>query len=202
MAKFIQPYFEIMSKSCSLFTIETAGRVCYQSKPRGQERKFAKMLLDRGHESVLEHSSITVFFTVDRGFSHEIVRHRLASFSQESTRYCLYGDKEDIEFIVPSTLYQFSDGARDAWEEAMIQAERFYLKMIDEGARPEQARAVLPNSLKTNIVVTANAREWRHIFKMRTAKAAHPDMRAVMIPLLDEFRKEIPVLFDNVEEAV
>lgn len=153
--------------------------------------KFIRMLLKRGHESVLEHSMLTVRFITNRGVSHELVRHRLAAFSQESTRYVSSMNGlvvirpvwcEDLDCNNPSL-------ASRTWGAAMLMAENTYLELLAEGWRPEQAREVLPNSTKTEIVVTANAREWRHIFKLRTAPAAHPEMRRIMIPLLEELKQ-------------
>ena len=183
-----------------LSTIEHAGRTCYQSKMSEDPEAFIRMLIKRGHESVLEHASMTVKFIVDRGVSHELVRHRLASFSQESTRYCRYEDH--VQFIIPPWI-GIKQGEHDAskfvnithrlpendnaWLRSMALAEiayQDYLKYYKWS--PQQARSVLPNSLKTEIVVTANMREWRHILKLRCDKAAHPQMREVMLPLLYE----------------
>jgi thymidylate synthase (FAD) len=195
----------------ALRCIERAGRTCYLSEETNhygypgyteeKTRKFVKMLIERGHESVLEHARATVRIICDRGVTHELVRHRLASYSQESTRYCNYsGDKfgNEVKFI---DLRHFlaNPEARKLWETAMQQAETNYLELINQhGVPPQFARAVLPNSLKTEIVTTANLREWRHIFRLRTAKAAHPQMREVMQPLLEDFQKIFPVIFDDI----
>lgn len=193
--------------------IERIGRVCYKSEDKITEdgesaRKFVKMLIDRGHEAMIEHSSLSVKFIVDRGVSHELVRHRIASFAQESTRYCNYSkDKFDngVTFIKPfffegdaygedtmSDSYMF-------WEEAMKNAERSYLNLLKIGKSPQEARSVLPNSTKTEIAITANYREWRNFFKLRTTKAAHPQMREVTIPLLAELKEKLPIIFDDIE---
>lgn len=179
--------------------IEAAGRTCYKSMSKGDPRSFARMVLKRGHESVIEHASITVRFIVDRGVSHEIVRHRLASYSQESTRYCNYSqDRFGNEITVISIARHMTPGQYAVWCEAMRAAERYYMRLLELGVTPEIARSVAPNSTKTEVVMTANIREWRHFFKLRTAETAHPQMREVARPLLAEFRKCVPVLFDDV----
>ena len=177
--------------------IEKAGRTCYKSEDRITEESataFVRMLIERGHESVLEHESITVRFVCDRGVSHEIVRHRIASFSQESQRYVRYNG--DIEFINPRMP---NAKAHEAWQELCERAEETYKELLSYGVQPQQARAVLPNSTKTEIVMTANLREWRHFLKLRTAKAAHPQMRELTVPLLHELQERIPVVFDDIQ---
>ena len=213
--KLIKPSFEILSKidrNEILTSIELAGRTCYKSEDKITEdsaSKFVEMIINRGHLSVIEHKSISVKFICDRGVSHELVRHRIASFSQESTRYCNYGKDEHIQFIIPSwldlqesiidleylnTLGPTNKGIR--WILSMYQAEDNYLYLLNiEHWSPQQARAVLPNSLKTEIVVTANLREWKEIFKQRCSSAAHPQMRELMIPLQEEFHKVLPEIF-------
>lgn len=206
--KLIKPSYKIISRpSNPLGLIEEAGRTCYKSEDRITEDscvEFCKKIIKRGHLSVIEHVSMTVKFVVDRGVSHEIVRHRLASYSQESTRYCNYEDK--ITFIIPPWenirpgVYRSRNNylyIQSTWFFSMVNVEASYLRMISEGKTPQQARSVLPNSTKTELVVTANFREWRHIFKLRCASAAHPQMREVMIPLRDEVRKMVPVIFDE-----
>ena len=198
--------------------IERIGRVCYKSEGKitqdGESaRKFVKMLIDRGHEAMLEHSSLSVKFTVDRGVSHEIVRHRIASFAQESTRYVNYSlDKfgSEVNYIdleggirLDNKMKEM-DGETVAailaqWREAMTQAEAHYMKMLELGATPQIARSVLPNSTKTELTVTANYREWRNFFKLRTEKTAHPQMREVTIPLLNELKAKLPVIFEDIE---
>jgi len=220
--KIIKPYFEILSKIDGLEmiqNIERAGRTCYKSEDNitnDSAEKFIKMLIDRGHESVLEHEKISVLFVCDRGVSHEIVRHRLASFSQESTRYCNYSkDKFEnkITFIQPlwisdeqielvknlnEKVYRKIENTTFAWYASILQSTQAYKALIKYGWQPQQARSVLPNSLKTEIVVTANIREWRTIFKQRTAAAAHPQMRELMCPLLDELKRIVPVVFNDI----
>lgn len=211
--KLIQPSFEILSNidgEIMLKNIELAGRTCYKSEERITDesaKEFIKMLINKGHESVLEHEKITVKFVCDRGVSHEIVRHRIASFSQESTRYCNYSkDKFDnqLTFIIPSWIELHTeiecgqDNPTATWYDCMLQAELAYNNLINEGWQPQQARSVLPNSLKTEIVVTANIREWRTIFKQRTSKSAHPQMRQLMCPLLEKLKFIVPVVFDDI----
>lgn len=187
-----------------LKTIEQIGRVCYKSEDLITEDsmiKFVKMLLARGHEAVLEHYSFTVKFIVDRGVSHEIVRHRMASYCQESTRYCNYSKNKfgnEITVIKPCFFNEGTDLFRD-WKSAMRMSESHYFELLEQGATPQEARSVLPNSLKTEVVMTANIREWRHFFKLRTSPAAHPQMREVAIPLLKECQEKIPALFDDIE---
>lgn len=186
--------------------IERIGRVCYKSEGKitddGESaRKFVEMIIDRGHEAMIEHSSLSVKFIVDRGVSHELVRHRIASFAQESTRYCNYSkDKFDngITFIQPCFWEVGSDAYID-WKSAMSIAESHYLDLISKGATPQEARSVLPNSTKTEITITANYREWRNFFKLRTAQAAHPQMREVTIPFLKELKEKLPIIFDDIK---
>jgi thymidylate synthase (FAD) len=220
--KIIKPYYEIRSdieENQILKNIERAGRTCYKSEESITDisaPKFIKMLIDKGHESVLEHEKVTVLFVCDRGVSHEIVRHRIASFSQESTRYCNYSkDKfkseitfiqplwisdEQIEFVRKLNERNFTqvEEITKEWYYSMLQSEQAYNSLIRLGWQPQQARSVLPNSLKTEIVVTANLREWRTIFKQRTSPAAHPQMRELMCPLLDHFKVLIPVVFADI----
>lgn len=186
--------------------IEKIGRVCYKSEERITEdgvsaKKFVKMLIERNHEAMLEHSSLAIKFIVDRGVSHELVRHRIASFAQESTRYCNYSkDKFGKEITVIRPCF-FEKGTDEevSWSDAMAYAEDMYFKLLDLGATPQEARSVLPNSTKTEIIITANYREWRNFFKLRTAKAAHPQMREVTIPLLKELQCRLPIIFDDIE---
>lgn len=185
--------------------IERIGRVCYKSEDKITEggesaKKFVKMIIDRGHEAMIEHSSLSVKFIVDRGVSHELVRHRIASFAQESTRYCNYSkDKfgKEIAVIEPCFFSPLSD-TYTFWKKAMEDAESHYFSLLDGGAAPQEARSVLPNSTKTEITITANYREWRNFFKLRTAQAAHPQMREVTIPLLKELKEKLPIIFDDI----
>lgn len=187
--------------------IEQAGRVCYKSEDKitdGSAEKFVANILKRGHEAVLEHQSITVKFICDRGVSHEIVRHRLAAYCQESTRYCNYskdGFGNEITVIEPCFL-KHDTPQWAAWESAMKNAEFSYFRMLEFGCTPQEARSVLPNSLKTEVIMTADIREWRHFFKLRCSPAAHPQMREVAIKLLRKFQAQIPILFDDIEVEV
>lgn len=204
----IKPYTQIykdFNGQKVLQKIEAAARTCYKSEGKIQEGSAAKMvasLIKSGHEAMLEHASVTVKFVVDRGISHELVRHRLASFAQESTRYCNYSKDDfgsEITFIIPEYLEYKSEGW-NIWKESMKQAEDAYFKMLDFGLSPQQARAVLPNSLKTEVVMTANLREWRHFFKLRalgTTGKPHPQMLEVAVPLLEDMKNLIPVVFDD-----
>ena len=198
--------------------IEKIGRVCYKSEGNITEdgesaKKFVKMLITRGHEAMIEHSSLSVKFTVDRGVSHELVRHRIASFAQESTRYVNYSlDKFGNEInVIDINNGIYLDGKMknmdadtiatiiDEWYKAMEDAEKHYMKMMELGATPQIARSVLPNSTKTEITITANYREWRNFFKLRIPLTAHPQMREVVIPLLKDLTENIPIVFDDIE---
>lgn len=204
----IKPYTQIYKDFDGqkvLQKIEAAARTCYKSEGKIQEGSAAKLvagLIKSGHEAMLEHASVTVKFVVDRGISHELVRYRLASFAQESTRYCNYSKDDfgsEITFIIPEYLEYKSEGW-NIWKESMKQAEDAYFKMLDFGLSPQQARAVLPNSLKTEVVMTANLREWRHFFKLRalgTTGKPHPQMLEVAVPLLEDMKNLIPVVFDD-----
>ncbi len=210
--KIINPYFIIESEVDGnevLKHIEKAGRTCYKSEEKITDesaRKFVKSIIKRGHESVIEHFSVTVRIICDRGVSHEIVRHRLASYSQESTRYCNYSQDKfcgEITYIEPCFWDVNDDNDKkkyEVWKSVMELTEAKYMELLELGATPEEARSILPNSLKTEIVVTMNLREWRHFFKLRTAKPAHPQMREIAKPLLAKFRELIPVAFDDIQE--
>jgi len=221
--KIINQYYEILfNPDCSKL-IEQVGRIAYKSEDKitlDSAPKFISMINSKNHGAVLEHSILSVKFITDRGVSHELVRHRLASFCQESTRYCNYSkDKFDGEltFIrpvwitdmgilgvwhndIPYPIYLKTND--ELWMKEMKTCENMYLDMLKNEWTPQQARAVLPNSLKTEIVVTANYREWQHIFNLRAiSKAAHPQMRGLMIPLYEEMRTKLPHVFNlgNVE---
>jgi thymidylate synthase (FAD) len=218
----VKPSYRILDvPSKPLLSLTEYGKTCYQSEratdPESAAR-FVEKLIQNGHHSVLEHEKMTVKFIVDRGVTHELVRHRLASYSQESTRYCKYNDH--VAFIIPPWL-SIQPGTYDEktikyleekanglgvcqdfiWLNAMFAAEVSYLLFLEMKWSPQQARSVLPNSLKTEIVMTANLREWRHVFQLRAAGAAgrpHPQMLEVMVPLLKEAKTVIPVLFDDI----
>lgn len=202
--KVIEPSFEIVAiTDPELLLIERAGRVCYRSDDRiepGSAERFTRLVIGRHHESVIEHGSMSVLFTFDRGVSHEMVRHRHTSPSQESTRFCNYSKgKFDGElYMVNPVFFVARPEMLEVWLCAMTYAEECYMELLRLGAKPEEARTVLPNSLATTMVVTANYREWRHMFRERTARAAHPQMRQVMCQLLEEARQRVPVVFDDV----
>lgn len=239
MAKFIRPSFKILtdvSNSVKIYKhLELCGRVCYKSEPAITDDsyiKFLEKIIHRGHESILEHFSISVNFIVDRGLTHELVRHRLCSFSQESTRYCNYSDEKfgsELTFIIPSKWLGVPNSSWTEWEESLsyldqvangesittpiiddvdksvsafysqcVAAEETYLELLKLENSPQVARGVLPNCLKTEINVTANIREWRHIFKLRTSKDAHPDIVYIMKKLLVNLKSSsigLPLLF-------
>ena len=203
--KLIAPSFELLDKPNGaemLQKLGLAGRVCYKSEERitpDSAAGFVGRILQSGHESVLEHEKLTVRLICDRGVTHELVRHRIASYSQESTRYCNYSkDKFQRELTFIRPFFWESEPEKFAvWKKAMEHAEEAYLTLVDLGASPQEARSVLPNSLKTEIVVTMDLREWRHFFRLRTAPAAHPQMRELACPLLAAFREAVPGVFDD-----
>lgn len=208
--KIIKPSVEILSPidgEAILKMLEAVGRTCYKSEDKIQEgsaERFIAGIVKRGHEAVIEHYNITVKFICDRGVTHEIVRHRLASYCQESTRYCNYSSDRfgtEITVIKPCYLDEGTEGYR-MWAGLCSLAEAYYFDLLNYGCTPQEARAVLPNSLKTELVMTANIREFRHFFKLRCSKAAHPQMREVALMLLKEFKERIPVLFDDIDEGM
>lgn len=184
-----------------LKNLERYARVCYKSEEKisldlTSATKLIRHIIEIGHESVLEHEKATVRIICDRGVSHEIVRHRIASYSQESTRYCNY-NKKGVTFIKP-LFFQEGSSKYNLWLSAMQYCEDVYNLLICQGASPQEARSVLPNSLKTEIVITFNMREWRHFFRLRCSPKAHPQMREITIPLLKEFQRRIPIIFDDI----
>ena len=228
----IQAKAEILDKGDPkeiIHRINVAGRICYKSEAKDEEaeKQFVRNLVARGHEAMLEHASMTVRFTVDRGVSHELVRHRVASFAQESTRYCNYSQEkfgEEITVIEPCFFKDISENVREGirerllvwfpdewdskkrqyveWIRACKAAETGYFRLLKEGATPEEARSVLPNSLKTEVIMTANLREWRHFFKLRAAGETgkpHPQMLEVVVPLLKECREWLPEVFGDIQ---
>lgn len=203
--KIIEQSHEIISLPKELLkTLEKAGRTCYKSEDKITTESavdFVKMLINRRHHAMIEFGDIIIKFITNRGVTHELVRHRLCSFAQESTRYVNYASN-DIQFIQPVWHDKFEKNdqfiAYDIWEKSMLHSEETYKDLIRYGWPAQQAREVLPNSLKTEIVVKANIREWRHIFILRTAKTAHPQMRALMIPCLKELKIKLPVVFDDI----
>jgi len=184
--------------------LERYSRVCYKSEGRMSAEgnpDFLKDKLSLGHESILEHEKVTVMFIIDRGISHEIVRHRIAAYSQESTRYCNYSKDKFGHEIVVIEPYFFTNRniAYNYWKNACLTAESSYMDMLNAGCSAQEARSVLPNSLKTEIVVTYNMREWRHFFKLRCDQAAHPQMRQVAIPLLLLFKEKLGAIFSDIQ---
>lgn len=207
--KIIEPSFrwldgKIPDGAAILRRIATAGRVCYQSEPVTDDEVFVRTLIERGHESVLEHAIISVRIICDRGVTHELVRHRIASYSQESTRYCNYAKNKfgnELTFIRPPWVDLDAEwpSMSHEWVKKVLEAENTYVHMINHGWTPEQARTILPNSLKAEIVVTMNVREWRHFFRLRCAPAAHPQMRQIANMMLSGFKDVLPVIFDDLE---
>lgn len=183
--------------------LERYARVCYKSEgqmpPQG-DPGFLKRILKSGHESIVEHEKVTVMFIIDRGVSHEMVRHRVgAAYSQESTRYCRYSHSKfgsEITVIEPF-FFMEDEAAYRLWHESCSLAEKNYMALLELGRSAQEARSILPNSLKTEIVVTYNIREWRHFFRLRCDAAAHPQMRQVSIPLLLHFQMHLPMLFED-----
>jgi len=234
--RLIVPYYQIITELNGidiLLNLERIGRTAYKSegliRPGSAERFIRKIVHELKHESVIEHESFSVKFICDRGVSHELVRHRLASYTQESTRYCNYGKNKfgnQITFIIPAWFSRgdalrliekqgispldnksaFDKIATDSymWATMMQQAENGYFilgAVPGPNWTPEKARSILPNSLKTEITMTANLREWRHFFKLRTHQAAHPQMRELAVPLLNELKEKVPVIFEDIKPA-
>ena len=205
--KIVEPSFEILDEingSKMIKNIEKYGRVCYKSEANITEdsaQRFVANIIKSGHESVIEHEKVSVRIICDRGVTHEIVRHRIASYSQESTRYCNYCNEKfgkELTVIKPVFCEEVSE-EYNIWLESMQKMENAYNLLIEKGVKPQEARSILPNSLKTEIIVTMNLREWRHFFKLRTSVKAHPQMREVACAILDEFKNRIPVVFDDIE---
>ena len=198
----IEPSVEILDEINGLAIlkkIELAGRTCYKSEDKTTDescKTFVANLIKRGHEAMLEHYNITFKVICDRGVTHEIVRHRIASYAQESTRYVNY-NKKGMTVIKPCF---WNEGTAEycSWLNQMQFCEQSYNQLISFGAKPEEARSVLPNSLKTEIVVTMNLRELRHFLKLRTAIYAHPQMQQVARMLLVKLKLLIPIVFDDI----
>jgi len=205
--KIIEPSIELVDDfdaAAIMKKIERAGRVCYKSEGNIKDdsaEKFIRGIIKRGHESVIEHATISFKIICDRGITHELVRHRLASYSQESTRFCDYSAGKfggELTFIKPC-FWQETDENFKLWKNAMELVEKTYLALRAGGARPEEARSILPNSLKTEIFVTMNLREWRHFLKLRTVKAAHPQMREVALKIYKILVEKLPAIFDDIQ---
>lgn len=204
--RIMKPSFEILDEfdgEAILRKIEAIGRVCYKSESKmtsDSASVFIANLIESGHESVIEHEKISIRIICDRGVTHEIVRHRIASYSQESTRYCNYANDKfgkELTFIKPMFWAENSEEYQ-SWLETMQTIEDAYNFLIKKGAKPQEARSLLPNSLKTEIIVTMNLREWRHFFKLRTSPKAHPQMREIACAILDELKKRVPIIFDDI----
>lgn len=206
--KIIEPSVVLInppSYETALNTIEIAGRTCYQSEDKMTDdsaEDFIRRIIKRGHESVLEHVSVTARFICDRGVSHEIVRHRIGAYSQESTRYCNYSDgKFGSEITVIRPCFWGKDSGKTLnWELYMREAEDDYDTLLYMGASPQEARSVLPNSLKTSLIVTYDIREWRHFLRMRCDPAAHPQMQQVANMARDLLTAWGPVFFEDLGE--
>ena len=205
--KIIEPSVELVDDfdaAAIMKKIERAGRVCYKSEGNIKDdtaEKFIRGVIKRGHESVIEHAAISFKIICDRGVTHELVRHRIASYSQESTRYCDYSAGKfggELTFIKPC-FWAEDDENFQLWKSAMAQLEKNYLVMRANGVKPEEARSILPNSLKTEIFVTMNLRELRHFLKLRTAKAAHPQMREVALKIYKILVEKLPAVFDDIK---
>ncbi len=206
--KVVAPWYEILfmpDPAQVLSLVEAAGRTCYKSEhliSSDSASEFVRRIVASGHHSVIEHGNISVRFVCDRGVTHELVRHRLAAYSQESTRYANYSQERfgsEITVIKPM-FWEEGGEAYALWEKAMLAAEAAYLELLEGGAKPQEARAVLPNSLKTEIVMTANLREWRHVLGLRCSKAAHPQIRQIMLPLLADLAQRLPQFYADLAE--
>ena len=200
--------------SVVLDTIEKVGRTCYKSEhliTEDSAEGFVRRLIQRGHEAMIEHGSVTMRFINDRGVSHEEVRHRIASFGQESTRYCNYSkDKFDgevtyidiergmeLDATVSKLPFEVKLAIIHEWMVACLDAERHYMRMLELGATPQIARSVLNNSTKTELCITMNFREWRHFIRLRNDPTAHPQMREVAQQALDMLYEKYPVFFEE-----
>ncbi len=227
--RFIKPSYKIidpLNPEYIIRKIEKCGRICYKSDESDEFEKakeFVRKRIETKHDSIIEHFSFSVIFIIDRGISHEMVRHRLASFSQESTRYvnfCKNKFGNQLTFIIPEWLPDLEEGEyyynisnevchdkkpfvideiTSKFIKELLEIENLYMTLIKNGWTPEKARYILPNGIKTEIVVTANLREWRHILKLRTEVYSHPQMREIMRPLVSELKSKIPIIFDDIE---
>ncbi|MBE8949172.1 MAG: FAD-dependent thymidylate synthase [Quinella sp. 3Q1] len=205
--KIIEPSVELIDDfdaAAIMKKIERAGRVCYKSEGNIKDdsaEKFIRGIIKRGHESVIEHAAVSFKIICDRGVTHELVRHRIASYSQESTRYCDYSAGKfggELTFIKPC-FWAEDDENFQLWKATMAQLEKNYLALRANGAKPEEARSILPNSLKTEIFVTMNLRELRHFLKLRTAAAAHPQMRQIALKIYKLLVAKLPAFFDDIQ---
>lgn len=203
--KIIEPKIEVekFDGKKVMKRIERACRTCYRSEGSITEDSYKTLLkncITRGHESVLEHEKITIRMICDLGVYKDLTRHRIASFSVESTRYCNYGkDKFDneLKFIKPCNIEENSS-LYDKWLNSLEIIEKNYLDMSNEGAKADQLRMILPHSIAAEVTMTANIREWKHILALRTTNHAHPAIQQLLIPLLLLFKKEMPEIFEDV----
>lgn len=204
--KIIKPYIEIedeINGKHILSKLEKIGRVCYKSESNiyeGSSEKFLSNIIKRNHESVLEHANLSIRVVCDRGVSHEIVRHRIASYSQESTRYCNYSNEKfnnELTFINPC-FWEENSTEFKLWEKTMLEIENNYMELINKGVKAQEARSILPNSIKTELVITMNIRSWRNFLNLRTSMSAHPQIREIAFMILKELKSQIPVLFDDI----
>ena len=209
LVKVIEPYFKLYTYNGLLTQtegekllrwVEFNGRISRKSEdaqtPDSWRRFIETWVCGHGDWSITEHSHVTAVIRTDRGVTHELVRHRLFSFTQESTRFVNYKKKSggDLEFIRPVGI----DKTEWFWLDSLVLAEKNYLSMLDAGATPQEARSVLPNALASTISVTGNLRNWRHFFLMRTSRETHPDFRRWSIPMLQAFKEQIPILYDDI----
>lgn len=206
--KLINSKVEILDKldgEAILKKLERIARTCYKSEDRITDdatsaKKIISNIIKSGHEAMIEHVSISVKFTCDRITSQSIVRHRIASYAQESTRYCNYAKDKfggEITFVKPSNWDELDEIDKEIFIDLLNNCETSYINLIKRGWKAQMARAVLPNCLKTEINMTANLREWRTFFKLRCDTPAHPDIRIMALQLLTEFHDKIPVIFDD-----
>jgi thymidylate synthase (FAD) len=187
--------------------IEWCGRISHRSEDQrtniSYDRFIRAVVIGHGDWSITEHASATVDFLVDRGITHEIVRHRIASYTQESTRFVNYEKKMPASFICPTEIISTHEADENShlngiWNSLIDQCELAYKRLVQNGCKPQIARSVLPNALASRLIATMNLRTWRHFFIMRTCKEAHPQMREVTIPLLKQFQECIPILYEDI----
>lgn len=203
------PYADSLTRNDGIYMlrfIEKQARISHRSEDRqtldSWERFITAVVMQHGDYSVIEHASITATIRVDRGVTHELVRHRLFAFTQESTRFVRY--KGDLEFIMPDLIASSAGPNGDSvgtiadFFAAIAVASDTYFKMLDRGTRPQEARSILPNALAATIAVTGNLRNWRHFFLMRTSKETHPDFKRITIPMLAEFQRVVPLIYDDI----
>lgn len=206
--KIIEPNFEIVRPHPNdgiicLKAIERMARISHRSEEMQTEDSWKRFIeavvMKHGDFSVTEHASATVIIRTDRGITHELVRHRLFSYTQESTRFVNYKKRRDLEFIMPQIFNDAPNLDQTPWRDSIATAEQTYFRLLENGARPQEARSVLPNCLAATIAMTGNLRSWRWFFLARTTVETHPDMRRITIPMLEAFKQRIPILYDDIE---